>query len=251
MLQCGLNCYTLLIFFNFFKFNFIKMIQFKFKKVTGEDELKEIFKLRYKVYCEEWGFENPSEHPERLEFDEFDKHSIHFAAIEEDANQLIGTVRIILNSEKGFPIERHCKIDTDLTHIKRDKIGEISRLAISKVYRRRLEDHFTYEAISKTYQDLHKVPYERRRRQEIVIGLYKCIYVESKRIGLTHWYAIMGQGLFLLLQRMGIAFKSIGPEINYHGVRKPYVGHVEEMEKTLSKENPELFKEFAGELNSY
>ena len=242
--------YNYRLFYDCVKFNFLTMMEFKFKKVTGEDELTEVFKLRYKVYCEEWGFEKTGEHIGRVEFDEFDKHSVHFAAEERDTNILIGTVRIILNSEKGFPIEKHSKIDADLSHIDRNKIGEISRLAISKEYRRRVEDRFTFDAVTGYSSGVPKVSFERRRRQEIVIGLYKCIYIESKRIGLTHCYAIMGQGLFLLLQRMGIVFNSIGPEIDYHGVRRPYVGHIEEMERTLFKENPTLFKEFTEGRNS-
>lgn len=226
------------------------MTQFKFKKVTGKDELMEIFKLRYKVYCEEWGFEKPEEHIGKVEFDEFDEHSVHFAAEERNTNQLIGTVRIILNSEKGFPIERRCEIDTNLSHIERDRVGEISRLAISKEYRRRLADRFTFDAVAGCYPKEPEISIERRRSQEIVIGLYKCIYVEGKRIGLTYWYAIMAQGLFLLLQRMGIVFIPIGPEIDYHGVRRPFLGPIEEMERTLLRENPELFREFTGRQNS-
>jgi len=221
-------------------------MKLEFKKVTTEEILKETYKLRYKVYCEEWGFEKPVDYPGGLEFDEFDNHSVHFVA--EKDGLIIGTVRIILNSEKGFPIKRHCKIDVDLSHLKKDKIGEISRLAISKEYRRRAEDRFLYEGIPEVCTDTPQVYIERRRRLEIIVGLYKCIYIESKNLDLTCWYAVMAKGLYQLLKKMGIFFVPVGPEIYYHGFRTPYLGCIEDMEAEISKANPELFKEFREDL---
>ena len=74
------------------------------------------------------------------------------------------------------------------------------------------------------------------------------MYVESKRIGLTHWYAVMAKGLFILLKRMGIIFKPIGPETDYHGLRTPYLGVIAEIEEEASRLNPELFNEFQEAL---
>lgn len=218
---------------------------FNFKRISNGNSLKDIYKLRYKVYVEEWGYEKPEDHPEGVEADEYDEHSIHFMAFRYD--QLIGTIRIIQNSEKGFPIERHCKIDFDTSGIDRNKIGEISRLAVSKDFRRRVEDRFLFQAVSPDadYKPEEKSQDPRRRRQEIVIGLYKSMYNESKKIGLTHWYAVMAKALYLILHKMGISFKPIGPETDYHGLRVPYILCIEEIEKMLAVSKPELFREFA------
>jgi N-acyl amino acid synthase of PEP-CTERM/exosortase system len=222
------------------------MLQFHFRKVVDKAELEEVFRLRYKVYCDEWGFEKPEDHPGGLEFDVFDSSSRHFISLNERW-QIIGTVRIILNSEKGFPIENHCTIDADLTHLNRDKIGEISRLAVSKEFRKRFEDRFIYDGTPESVQE-QAAAHERRRRHEIVTGLYKSMYVESKKIGLTHWYAVMAKGLYILLKRMGIIFKPIGPEIYYHGIRTPYLGSIADIEDEVSRLNPELFREFQEAL---
>lgn len=224
-------------------------MKFEFKKVTEDTELlTEIHRLRYKTYCEEWKFERPEDHPGGLEIDEFDKYSIHFAGIADGA--VIGTVRIIFDSKMGFPIEEHCKITVDLSHIQREKTGEISRLAVSKEYRRRMEDRFLFEDDLESFSEKPKIQMERRKRQEIVMGLYKCIYIESKKRGLTHWFAVMTKGLYLLLKRMGILFLHIGPEVNYHGLRTPYLGSIEYMETEFSRINPDLFKEFQDSLKS-
>jgi N-acyl amino acid synthase of PEP-CTERM/exosortase system len=219
---------------------------FQFRKVTSAEDLCEVFRLRYKSYCEEWGFEKPEDHPGGLEYDEYDKHSAHFICTRNISP--VGTIRLIFNSEKGFPTEKHCTFDEKLFFMDRDKVSEISRLAISKEYLRRAEDRFMYLGEGGSVADFKKGIPERRKRQEIVCGLYKCIYRESKKKGITHWYAVMGKGLYALLRRLGIVFKPIGPEINYHGPRRPYLGCIADIEREVSACNPELYKDFVDDL---
>jgi len=45
-------------------------------EVTG-DELREALRIRHQVYCIENPFENPGDHPDGFEQDEFDSHSLH------------------------------------------------------------------------------------------------------------------------------------------------------------------------------
>ncbi len=219
----------------------------KFVKAASGKALEDVFKLRYRIYCEERGFEKPEDHPGGIERDCYDDHSVHFAAINGDSG-VIGTARIILDSIDGFPIEKHCRIDAGVPPIERKKLAEISRLAVSRDFRRRAEDNFVYDGIGACPPNFPPNIDDRRRRHEIVIGLYKCIYVESKRIGLTHWYTAMSRGLYLLLDRMGIPFKSIGPVIDYHGIRSPYLGHIELIERKVQEVNPNFFNDAMEEL---
>ncbi len=221
--------------FNKPSFEHIHRSTLKFKKVDAEDELRDIYRLRYKVYCEEKGFEKPEDHPGGIEFDDFDRNSRHFLAASED--RVIGTARLILSSEKDFPVEKHCRIETDLSLLDRSRLGEISRLAVSKEYGRVSKD-----------QDL---TFGTRRQQMIVFGLYKIIYVESKKMGFTHWLAVMSDGLHQLLKKIGVVFTPIGPSVNYHGIRTPYLGSIAEIEAGVSRVNPELFKEASEELRRH
>ncbi|KAF0221863.1 MAG: hypothetical protein FD174_194 [Geobacteraceae bacterium] len=222
------------------------MSRFEFKKVTRDDPLiNEVYKLRYKVYCDEWGFEKPEDHPGGIEYDEFDKHSVHLVALTNDGRELIGTIRIILNSELGFPIENHCKIDGDLTGLNRHHLGEISRLAVSKEYRRRAGDRLIYDDGESANLEINSIMQERRKNEyAIITGLYTCMYKESLAIGLTKWYAVMAKGLNILLQRMGIVFKPIGPEVDYHGIRTPYIGAIDEIAMKVSRDKAEFFEAY-------
>ena len=230
-------------------------------KVLDDSGLKEIYRLRYKVYVEEWGFERPENHPHGIEIDEFDKNSVHFATKNENEN-IIGTVRLILNSLIGFPIEKRCKLNINKDELPRNHLAEISRLAISKQYRRRAEDKRIYGPeeerrevidISNTVQQYQRRAedkyrsgelYERRRGPDLVLSLYKAIYHESKRRNITHWYAVMTKGLYILLKRFGIDFKPIGQPVDYHGIRTPYLGDIKKIEHEVSIKNPKLYEEF-------
>ena len=220
---------------------------FDFVKIhKGSPRIDEIYRLRYKVYCDEWGFEKPEDYPTGLESDNFDEHSSHFAAIEKkDSGQLIGTVRIILHSPLGFPIEHHCTIDADLSGIDRKRIGEISRFAVSKEYRRRLADRIMFDGEEHSEEVERRHAVERRKTDhDIVLGLYSCVYRESQKRGLTHLYAVMADGLQFLLRRAGVPCERIGPSVEYHGRRTPYLFSVEQVLHNLAEKNPELYTLF-------
>jgi N-acyl-L-homoserine lactone synthetase len=254
-------------------------MDFKAYRVSTDEELAEVYKLRYKVYCEEWGFEKPEDHPDGLERDEYDKNSVHFA-VKTDEGKLIGTIRLILNSLNGFPLEKHCPININKDTLPRNALAEISRLAISKNYRRRVEDNYIYgtdeerrnigvfpytdKILSQRVEDKYKYSFqkidfikrkkvpelfkERRRHPEIVVSLYKGIYHESKKRQITHWYAVMTKGLYILLRRLGIYFQAIGDPVDYHGIRNPYLGDIKKIEHEVMMKNPELYNKFIKDI---
>jgi len=219
---------------------------FEFIKVPqGSSLLDEVYKLRYKVYVEEWGFEKKEDHPGGIEKDEFDAHSVHFVVKRRDQDGIIGTIRMICCSDKGFPIEKHCTIDADLSAFDRHRFGEISRLAVSKDYRRRATDSVYLDG--KVVEDSaidSMFSGNRKMSNDIVLGLYKCIYKESRERNNQCILAVMAKGLYLLLKRVGILFEPIGPATYYHGLRTPYIGKIDTMLQELAKRNPSLYAEF-------
>jgi len=250
-------------------------MSFEVIRVSDGKELKEVYKLRYKVYCEEWGFENPEKYPDRQETDEFDKNAVHFAAID-DSGKTVGTIRLILFSPDGFPLEKHCDIDSSGEDGRGEDTAEISRLIIGRNYRKRTEDKYIYgpdeerrilcdfdrsynNSINNNYRrsdDRYgygrpsndrlrtEIEAEKRNRHEIITSLYKAVYHESKRRRLTHWYAVMTKGLVILLNRFGIRFQAIADPVDYHGIRTPYLGEIQKIEQEVSDEKPEIYKEF-------
>ena len=226
------------------------MVEFYFQRLEkGDSRLNEIYKLRYQVYCTEWGFENPEDYPAEEESDIYDEHSVHFCACVRQTGEIIGTARIILPCEgRKFPIEEHCSIYADKMSPDPSTVGEISRFAISKEFRRRAIDQAIYADREIPIEEPEVWQKERRRHfeMEIVAGLYQCIYTETTRRGLTHWYAVMAKGLSFLMRRWGILWTEAGPAVEYHGLRSPYVANVSEVGQHLQKVNPYIIQRPVG-----
>ncbi len=223
--------------------------KFRFGIIDDEDTLKDTFRMRYEVYAEEFGFERKEDHPEGLEKDDYEDDSVHFACINNN-DSVVGTIRLVLNSDKKFPIEH--AVETTFIGKKpdRSKIGEISRLTVSKDLRRRKEDgmygveSYLTKKEGGVLPDNGTIPDEMQGRKNpiIVLGLYQVMYHESKRRGITHWYMITERKLFYALKKYGFLFHQIGEPVEYHGERIPYLGIIEEIEKTLIKNNPDMLK---------
>lgn len=212
--------------------------------------LEAIYRLRYQVYVEEWGFEKPEDHPGGLEIDVYDQHSLHVYACSGKRENIIGTARLILGSDLAFPIKLHFDIQDIPDEGSGTKVAEISRLSISKEYRRRAIDRVIFSLreggsgnLDQPLAGLDAIGHERRKcEHELIRGLYLLIYRESIRLGLTHWYAVMARGLQVMLGRWGIPFKQIGPAREYHGVRAPFILRITELERSLKSVNPELLE---------
>ena len=62
--------------------------------------------LRYEVYCLEQRFVDAARCTDGRESDDYDLHAIHFAAATE-RGEVVATLRLVLDSPIGFPLERH------------------------------------------------------------------------------------------------------------------------------------------------
>ena len=94
--------------------------------------LEAIYRLRYQVYVDEWGFEKPEDHCFGLETDVYDQHSVHVYACSAHTGNVIGTARLILNSNLPFPVEQFFEIQDFPSGTALKKVSEISRFSLFK-----------------------------------------------------------------------------------------------------------------------
>lgn len=165
--------------------------------------------------------------------------------------KVIGTIRLILHSEHGFPIENAAPIDFTEEKPPLGRIAEISRLTISKEYRRRHEDGLfgveSYLRVSEggILPNRGKKQNTKVRIQPyLIIGLFKELYHVSKKLGITHWFMITERKLWYALKRFDLIFRQIGEPVDYHGMRVPYLGIIEEIEKRLMKKHKGFYQDF-------
>ncbi len=180
-----------------------------FKKVETEEELLEVYNLRFKVYCQERGFEPETSYPDHRMQDEYDAYSMHFIA--RIGHETVGTSRVVLNNPIGFPIEKHCRINKPMHGLMREQIVEVSRLAVSK--------------------DI--IRSSGHNRCGIVLGLIREMVLETRPLGIIYYYAAMTKSLQKLLDKCNITFFQIGPEVDYHGLRAPHFSSLVYVEKGL------------------
>src|SRR3990167_11122025 len=64
--------------------------------------LNKYYQFRYHLYCEVDKLLDIQKYPSKLEFDEYDKYSIHFVALDKK-NEIIGVARLIKYSIFNFP----------------------------------------------------------------------------------------------------------------------------------------------------
>ena len=202
-------------------------------EVSGA-ELQDAFRIRHQVYCVENPFENPADHPDGLERDEFDSHAIHGLLIHRLSERAMGTVRLILpvrhELERSFPIQLLCK-HPHLKLLPLDRLAEVSRFSISKQFRRRQCD------------TLYEGNDARRERRGIAplmsLGLLQSLVSMSAEHGITHWCATMELTLVRLLEAMSIRLTMLGPLVQSHGTRQPCYCEVGPMlERVKSEQRP-------------
>jgi N-acyl amino acid synthase of PEP-CTERM/exosortase system len=225
---------------------------FHIERVEDPEQLKAAYFLRYQVFCEERGFISKQSCPEQLEVDEYDDASLHFVAYYKKDQDATGTVRLVRGKDiEQLPLSKKCQINNALLPIglDREKCAEISRLAISKRMRRRNTDG--YYPQEKEDERSRRIQTDKRSSfPEILLGLYKALYQETKRQSIEHWFAAMEPSLVKILQKLPIQFSEVGPEVDYYGAVKPYIASVSDFEGLLYTQNPELFAEFSDGLDS-
>jgi N-acyl amino acid synthase of PEP-CTERM/exosortase system len=186
----------------------------------------EAYRLRYQVYCVENPFENPAEHLDGRERDQYDEHSVHSLLIHRPTGALAGTVRLVLPKlGRHLPIRHVC--DHPLLSIQQkmplNATAEISRFAVSKQFRRRATDKLGVD-----YALVEHSPsssgLDRRLIPHITLGLMKAIVQMSWEHGITHWTAVMEPALLRLIRRLGLEFNPLGTAVQYHGLRQPCYG---------------------------
>jgi N-acyl amino acid synthase of PEP-CTERM/exosortase system len=209
------------------------------------DELRiEVFKLRYQVYCIEngpkTGFKNPLDHPEGMEFDEYDSRSVHYLIRHRKSERFMATVRLILPdvNKTSFPIEINSQIENVslLKAIPRHNLGELSRFCVSKEFRQRKnEQHLltTYDVDS----EIVFMQEEKRNSSNLTLALFACAIKMSSENNIHYWYALMEPALMRLISKLGIHFVEIGPLVNFYGMRQPCVIKVNDLLDSIAKKN--------------
>lgn len=206
-------------------------------------------RLRYQVFCRETEIFDARSFAGEIESDNFDARSAHTVLRHKPTGVITGTVRLVLanpvDPAENFPTEslgvlRREERDA-IWRVPRTRLGEISRFAISKEFRRRRHEKNIVHGI--TEETLGAEGHHGGRLcPHISLGLIKAVFHMSWAHGVTHWYAAMEPSLLRLLERMGIHFVRIGALVDYFGRRQPCIAEVSDVLAGIAERQPAVWR---------
>lgn len=225
--------------------------------LADTDELrKEVFRLRYDVYCDELGWEAPENFPDQLESDIFDPASRHCLLKHNGSGLYAGTVRLVMTQDSGLdpciPLISHCEETLYDGPLRPDRLpagsfGEISRLALHSEFRKRKGERQDPAGhgpeLFKWSQD------ERRRFPHTALGLYLGASAIGLADGAQGMYAMMEPRLARHLRFAGIRFEQVGEPIEFRGLRAPYYISRKTLFRYLSRPLRKLLSAIAEDMH--
>jgi len=199
--------------------------QFKLVVANTPKLQAEVYKIRYKVYCQELGYEREEDCPNGMEQDIYDQHSIHCLLLHRKSAVYAGSVRLVLPDPHGvgmnLPFERFYG-HLHLRDLPYGSFGEISRLAVTANFRKQSK----------------QVESETRLFPLIPLGLYLAAISVGQEFNLDGAFALMQPRLARHLRRFGINYHQVGELIEFHGQRGLF--HFS-LQAVLSDLNPTSF----------
>lgn len=223
---------------------------FEVELATTTKAINEVLEVRYQVYCIDRPFEDPNCFKDKRERDAYDVRSVHALIRHRITKDSAAAVRLVLadknQPDAEFPMEGPClhrmspAAQQALAAIPRHQVAEMSRLAVSREFRRRVNESESPSGISEqaTYTDTdggqRALPY-------ISLGLFAAIVKMSVKHGITHWLAVMEPTLLRLLKRYGISFEHVGATVEYHGRRRPVFTEAASLLDGIRRQRPDVW----------
>jgi N-acyl amino acid synthase of PEP-CTERM/exosortase system len=88
-------------------------------------------RLRYQVYCQKLGYEDPTRFPDGEERDQYDEHAVQFLAYDVRREDWIGTLRLVPPEPVGLPLTSLTGLAANVVQlVKRQRVAEISRMCV-------------------------------------------------------------------------------------------------------------------------
>lgn len=226
---------------------------FSIERATTPAQLESVFKVRYRVYCEEFKYEPAEACPNQLETDAFDAHSRHSLIVHKSTGMPAGCARLVLAGEQRLmPMEKFCApaIDQKLIRAfdgRRDTLCELSRLGVDGAFRRRPgEGESRFGEISA----LEFSTREQRTFPLVAMATILSALALSELIGRPHCFAMMEPFLPRLLRRSGLIALPAGEEIEYHGSRAPFHWETREGVSNLKDEYKEFYETILADFTT-
>lgn len=227
---------------------------FKTQLAESEKQKEDVYRIRYRVYCDEFKFLKESDYEGELEKDAYDDHSPSLLITHRKTGMPAACVRLVLGFRDGQPQKMPFEllseniIDQEVMEsfgTSRQSTAEISRLAVDGAFRRRSGEAAT------RFGEIDALDIEQSERRTfglISVAAFLGAAALGDMYGQKTGVAMMEPFLPRLMERSGIVFRQIGPEIDYHGKRAPYLIELESMLYSIGPGLGKFYQAIRAEL---
>jgi N-acyl amino acid synthase of PEP-CTERM/exosortase system len=195
----------------------------------------EAYRLRHAVYCKDLGFE-PLQ-PNARETDRYDAHSTPILVRHVPTAEFVACARLVRPRleapDEPLPFEITCGNVLDAALLRsqplaRDKVAEVSRLAVISKFRRRKGEARTEVGLTENDFDGGRFPY-------ILIGLYLGVVAIGRLQGVERLYLLSEPRLAGHFARLGVEIVQIGGPVEHRGIRIPSMISVPRLVEGLNR----------------
>lgn len=223
--------------------------EFEIILANTKESKKLHYALRYQVYCQEMGYEDPSQFSDELEVDSYDASSIHFIARSKRTKEWIGAIRLIvgeLSSLPAFhlsdPSFHQRRMQEELERSDSKVALEISRLCILGCYRK-VGDSMSYGVTGK--REVSSVT--RRRQPEVLLGLMRTAYAYCSVKKIDVCLFTISRSLARIMNNLDLNIIQAGEEIDHRGLRAPYYTHIPNFLGNIHLKSPASYSMFVSQ----
>lgn len=189
------------------------------------------YNLRFRVYCDEMGYEDKERFPDRLEKDHWDENAVHFLVRHRESGCWLGAMRLVKPSGYRFPLEDRCTPYQPLSVNQYRNSVEISRLCVLREARR-LNLHRRPAKVLANGEVDRRVSFLQDYKslsRSVMWGLYRAAVVYCQQTGIRDWYILVTPSLAHAVKREGFEMTQIAEPCGLNGVRTAYrlsVAHI-------------------------
>ena len=171
---------------------------------------------------------------------DYDKHADHALLIYKPTGKAIGTMRVIFADEKNwhssFPLQSLCSSPYlhDESYVK--NACELSRMCVSKEFRDYIRKNNGADFQSNF--SFYEKPLIKNVLSMAPFGVVRGAMEVAMKRGIYNILGVMETRHMNRLQSAGLVLEQIGPEMQYHGTRVPFIGNfLDSYENTIIKKH--------------
>lgn len=218
---------------------------FKLVRADTEELRGKAYRLRYKVYCDENGFEwtNPEQY---IETDGYDDRSVHYILMHRVSGETVGTLRVVLPNDdhpsQSLPVQQSCDHPLLQDDLRILSLCEISRFCTAPRFRQREGDgrylsSYSAQDIGSGYVQ-NSLVFARRTIPYAPAALMQGAFEAALQARIMDCVWMVEPAHIPSLHMLGFPYSALGPKVDHHGGLQPIIFNIKHVLDNMKRVAP-------------